>query len=183
MKRVLVLPWSRAPTKSAIAPPLLGKWSARSPPVTGPIIAIHMSLPKRGKALEWRPGGTAGMTSAQGREHGAVPAGPQVARYGAGGFQDHAGQRVPGVGVEQSLGGPDGADRAGHGPVPAHDGGGDARVADRRLLILDRVALLADLPERALQGRPRGLGPPGKGSQVTGERGGTLHLGEAGHDC
>ena len=80
------------------------------------------------RALEQRQGGD------------AAPAGAEVAGDRAGGGDDRAHQVVPGAGGEQPLGRADDADRARHEVVTAEDGGGDARVADGGLLVLDRVA-------------------------------------------
>src|SRR5579863_5065396 len=102
------------------------------------------SAPRSAQLTAWAAAARA-PRSAQCGEHDAAAARAQVTRHGPGRLTDRADQFVAGARREQAVGGADHPDRAGYHIVPGQDGRRDPGVADGRLLVLDRVAALADL--------------------------------------
>ena len=94
------------------------------------------------------------MTSAQRGQHRAAAAGAEIPGHRAGGVDHRLGQALPAGWLQQPLGRPHDADRPGDAALPVHDRRGHSCVADRGLLVLDGVALLADLGQRAAERRP-----------------------------
>src|SRR6202044_3477179 len=111
-------------------------------------------------ALNPAAGNSAALNSAEyGQRGSATTAGAKVPGDGPGGLHDSAGQFGDRGRRQQSFGRPDQADRTDGGTRPVHDGRRYPRIADRRLLVLQRIASPADLSERLAQGRLGRLGP------------------------